>query len=70
MVKAIIQCTNLSYRGYKFHRICLCIKGDPKKTLIQPMRLLGWKALNCFEEFFLKKMHWVVLYLTLMRVSK
>jgi hypothetical protein len=47
-------------------------KGDPKKNKkkkkpIWPMRLLGWKALNCFEEFyFLLKLHWVVLYFTLL----
>jgi hypothetical protein len=48
-------------------------KGDAKKkkkTPIQPMRLLGWKALNCFEEFYFLKLHWVVLYFTLMRLSK
>jgi len=31
MVKVIIQCTNLSYIGYKFHRICLYIKVTHKK---------------------------------------
>jgi hypothetical protein len=45
-------------------------KKKKKKTPIQPMRLLGWKALNCFEEFFYKKSRigwfFTLLYFTLL----